>query len=187
MTHTEDADKPAHPPVATRTNLQMGVLIAVAREMGDMLASGDSLRARDECEDVARLAASKTYELACFQMRNLIDDPARWQFVESSDAALEEVERNIAATREKAIKQLQRPSLLLNAKVRFIVEVGKWVAWVGELTNLSLHGAGLTPEQAMTSFDLIYVNGFPDQPAPTTAPAQPPAPDATKKPRQRKN
>lgn len=157
-----------------KTAQQLGTLIAVLRETGELIASGESLRTRDEHEDKTRKEAAETYAMASVRMRDILDDQTRWQAVDPADRLqekLDEIEQAISQVKLQTLHNLQRPSLLMNAKVNFLQSHRIWVAYVGELHSNSLHGAGHTPAEALASFDSVYAQGFPKSPTPAPAAA----------------
>lgn len=167
-----------------KTGQQIGALLAVFQHTGAFLSSGDPLRGVDKPEEAAREQAVKTFELVNYQLRNLLDDPTRWAATTPADELedkVEEIEAALSQVKLDALRNLQRPSVILRATVRFVSEVGAWVCWTGELTNGALHGHGATPEEAMDRFDTVYAAGFPP---PKSSPT--PAQTTPKKPRHAK-
>lgn len=178
------AEEPLPPSVpfrsspALKTSQQIGILLSVLREAGQFLASGESEDHTDKAETDARIEASKTLGDACLQLRNIIDEQPRWTPEDTSDAlqqAMERAERDISASRLATIQNMNRPCIMLAAKVRYFQNTNCWIAWVGELVSGTLHGSGLTPEAALQAFDIVYARGFstppvPASPSPASAP-----------------
>lgn len=150
----------------TKTGKQMRVLLDVLLETRSFLQQGENFRVRDTPEEEARVAAARTYESASLQIRNLLDEQSRWAPVDPADRLedkIEEIDAAIAQVRLRSLQELQRPCVVLQAKVRFLPQHARWVAYVGELGEGCLHGAGATPADALANFDTVYANGFPAQ------------------------
>lgn len=158
---------------ALKTGQQIGILLSILREAGQFLANGESEDHTDKAETDARIETSKTLGDACLQLRNIIDEQTRWTLEDTSDAlqqAMERAERDIAASRLATIQNMNRPCIMLAAKVRFFQNTNCWVAWVGELVSGTLHGSGPTPEAALQAFDIVYARGFSTPPVPVSPP-----------------
>jgi len=161
-------DTPPTPrPYLPDTSHQIGALLSIVGAAGNFLISGESLRSRDEHEETARAEALKTFELANLQLRNIVDEQERWTIQHPDE--VEEMELQMADARLGMLREMRRPSLVMSAKVRFVEALGKWVAWVGDLVDGTLHGSGNTPAEALAAFDVVYSKGFSNQTA--SAPA----------------
>lgn len=182
------AEEPAQPTPfrsspAIKTGQQIGILLSILREAGQFLANGEPEDHTDKAETNARIEAGKTLGDACLQLRNIIDEQPRWSAEDTSDQlqqAMERAERDIAASRLATIQNMNRPCIMLQAKVRWWANTNCWIAWIGELVSGTLHGSGPTPEAALQAFDIVYARGF------SAPPAAPPTPAASPKPPVRK-
>lgn len=160
-------------PYLPDTSHQIGALLSIFGAAGNFLISGESLRSRDEHESDARDEAAKTFALANLQLRNILDEQARWMIQHPDE--MEQLEREMGDARLALLNDMRRPSLVMSAKVRYIEAYGKWIAWVGDLVDGTLHGSGETPSAALAAFDVVYAKGFSKTP-----PVQPP-PEEDKK------
>ena len=171
-----DNENPAPTPILInqtthllKTQTQCGVLLAVLEKCGYFVmsdpSSGQEFSSKtpefDESELAARKAASSTYEAACFQLRNLIDDPSRWQLAddETEKRTGEIVAASLKSEKARAegLGQLIRPCRMFATNCRYVSSVGRWAAWHGsDLSSFSVHGLGDSQREAMEAFDTAY-------------------------------
>ena len=162
-----------------RTAAQVSILRGILDTTHDFLISSKSAT---EGFEVIRPAAveeaNKTAELAFLQMRNIIDQQARWGH-EETDTGREAKAFLEAETKRSTVdcalkEQLMRPFYMLRAQV-FRTDSGRFVAVNDSQTIV---GFGATPEEAAQAFDQTFVDG----PKPETAAA----PIAKKNPKRKK-
>lgn len=132
----------------------------------------------------AKAAMELTCMNACAAIDRITEDAKRWQIndeetVEHATLKLVKAETQVKEESFKALCLQQRPSTYLRPVVRQIHST-LWVCVYGDIV-----GQGVTPAEAMASFDLVIIQGAEmDEPAP---PAQiPEVPKPKTKRRKRK-
>jgi len=151
-----------------KTAAQVGILRGILDTAHDFLIAGKSATEGFDVDPESVVEARHTAALAFGQLRNIIDDQARW--TQGNGEAEAEAKKLLEAEVAKAeadgyLKdQLSRPCYLLRAKI-FRTQGGKLVA-LNDTQSVS--GFGDTAAEAMDEFDK---NFFEQQHLPVEAPA----------------
>lgn len=168
-----------------KTAAQVGILRSILDTAHDFLIAGKSATEGFDVDPESVVEARHTAALAFGQLRNIIDDQARWD--RGNGEAEAEAKKLLEAEVAKAeadgyLKdQLSRPCYLLRAKI-FRTQGGKLVA-LNDTQSVS--GFGDTAAEAMDEFDK---NFFEQQhlPVETTPPAVSEKLPARKNPKKKK-
>jgi predicted RNase H-like HicB family nuclease len=167
MLHPDDSSS-HRPPAVVRTNsvertkAQVDCLLAILEKTEPYLTRfvPDEDDLDEYIDEEAQGEARKTFELVNGQLRNLVDDQARWSADEpqSERLARQVLERSLdhLAEQRRLVAEASRPSMLLRPSLR-LANVG-WVAWYGaeSPTAGTLYAVGRSPAEALQKFDVAY-------------------------------
>lgn len=179
----ESEDDPAHTTILQASNeeknvSQIGILIQVLKETKDMCVFESEVGTALDIDQAAREDASKTYVAAGLQLRNLIDDQARWTLtrndMDTKVVAILDLKAKEQSTRIRANERMSAPHVLLkpNFRVFQMPPDGRnvWFCWLGGVDPMKndVHGSGPTPVAAAAAFDVCYMKSI--QPPPKAPP-----------------
>ena len=143
-----------------RLEQQVKILCGISSTCEQVLAVSEDEDSTLEIDEKVTGCAIETYVAAHMQLRNIIDDSARWGATDPTDCSTEDLVKGNARIQEKqmeALRQSQMPHRKLNCQLK-LFQTG-WIAWMGgEFPSSSLlHGIGSSPEEALNNFDINYI------------------------------